>query len=294
MIAALVFEGASLEDGLHAGREIIIEMLDSLTFATSSKFTYRKSIKLVDWTDGSKEREYNAYQPFPGHDLPYEVLDPYVVGSGFALWASTRNERVEQSIHWFSSAIAAASLEDQFQLFWFSIEITAGIIKKPEKVHDKCQKCSSPLYCEQCEIYPKHRPFNKQVIATLFDQFFGDDEEQKKKRAFDVRNMLLHGEPKVKVESEIGCGLDEVVEDVGQIARFALRPLVEEAIKKSGVVPRAVFLEKDEFVRKTLHLTTRLRSGEVKPDFKNLEDLVVPEMSLIISRDGQSPEDAKS
>jgi hypothetical protein len=77
----------------------------------------------------------------------------------------------------------------------------ATATKESELVADKCQKCRGDLYCEACKEISKHRPFDKQAIeifltktglsVQLIDDFFY------------VRNNLMHGEPREKIEAKI-------------------------------------------------------------------------------------------
>ena len=204
MRAILVFEVENFESGLGKGREMLLAILRSLSFVTSSTFKYKKMIKLVDWAEGEQDREYVVAQPFPGHQLPQYILHPGHVESTFGVWRTTQDHPLELAIHWFSSGVGSTTLEDQFQFFWYALELVADHAKSPEKVHDLCTKCRSPLYCETCDAHPKHRPFKKQAIEALIrshtDAEAADDVL---KHAFKTRNMLMHGATREQIEDEL-------------------------------------------------------------------------------------------
>ena len=140
LITALVFDSELLETGFEEGRQIITEILNALTITTSATFRYKRSIRLVDWTEGLREREYKVSKPFPGHELPYEHLEPALLVTAMRIWASRKSNGLQLAVHWFSSGIAARLPEDQFQFFWFVLELIAERKLRVGKVHDPVHK----------------------------------------------------------------------------------------------------------------------------------------------------------
>lgn len=284
MIAVLVFDGEDFESGLEKGRDTIDEILRSLAFITSSTFKYRRSIKLIDWSDEHKERDYQAFQPFPGHQLPHYILEPRFILSALVLWEAAKDHPMALAVHWFASGVAATSLEDQFQLFWFSVELLADYTKPSEKVYDACPVCRSPLYCEKCGKHPKHRPFNKQAIEFLMKGIVGDEHfEEVSKRAFKTRNMLMHGSTRDQIEAELGIGMDVCVNDMARIAKQAIHTVMNPEIAKIAAVDHILFLDIEDYSHKLMTLKVRMRTGPVEAKIANLGQIVVPEMSLIYS-----------
>ncbi|MEO6608997.1 MAG: hypothetical protein ABIN69_11060 [Aestuariivirga sp.] len=281
LISTLVFEGQSLETGFEEGREKVIQILSALTAVTSSTFKYRKSIRLVDWSEGLKERAYKVIKAFPGHELPYEYLDPGLISSAMRIWASPRKGALQLGVHWFASGISSRLPEDQFQFFWFTLELVAEHFKPTEKVNDTCVKCRAPLYCESCGTYPKHRPFNSQSIATLIKgSMNAEDGQVVCDRLFKVRNMLMHGSMKSEIEKEIGTELILVVNELAKIARNQLFELVRQSVSSSGPNDNLFSLEIEDYSHKVLHLTVNMVSGPFEAKYDRMNQLAMPELAL--------------
>ena len=85
-----------MDAGIQEGREKLTEILQNLAATTSCTIQYGKTLQLVDWSEGKKERLYKVSQPFPGHSLPYDILQPSLVYSALRLWAA--NNDVAQSL----------------------------------------------------------------------------------------------------------------------------------------------------------------------------------------------------
>jgi hypothetical protein len=293
MNAVLIFDSPSFEEGLEIGRRKLDGILRALSYVTSMKFSYRHAKRLVTWNSGMEERRYSVFKTFKGHGLPYYILEPDFITSALSIWRATSDEPHELAIHWFASAVASPVLEDQFQLFWFALELIASNDKPANRVNDLCAKCGSPLFCEHCGEHPTHKPFNKQAIEALISGIVGnDDASTVSKRLFKIRNMLLHGSTKDQIESSLGEGMEIGLNSLANIAKRAIYNSMLPRLREKGGAPSIQIVALDDYTRKTAIISAELRSGPIEADFKNLKELVIPQMDMIYSKKEQA--DSKS
>ena len=156
------------------------------------------------------------YQPFPGHELPYPVLTSAIFKSVEVFAEAKISDRMRRVLRWFARGVRSPYPDDQFQYFWFVVELLAQLDKVPEQVNDLCSKCRHPLYCEKCGMHPTHRPYPKQAILGLFGSTISDEPDVFFVKANKVRNCLLHGDDIRRVEIEVQLGIGEMVDKLGR------------------------------------------------------------------------------
>lgn len=295
MNAVLIFDSPSFEEGLDIGKKKLDGILRALSYVTSMKFSYRHAKRLVTWNSGVEERRYRVFKSFKGHDLPYYILEPDFIASALAIWRATSDEPHELAIHWFASAVAESVLEDQFQLFWFALELIASNDKPAGRVNDLCVKCRSPLFCEHCGEHPTHKPFNKQAIEALIAGIVGEaDASSISKRLFKIRNMLLHGSTRDQIEFSLGEGMDIGLNSLANIAKQAIYNSMLPQLKEKGGAPGIQIIGLDDYTKRTAIISAELRSGPIEADFGNLKELVIPKMDMIYARkDEAEPESGR-
>src|SRR3954452_11529269 len=131
---------AAAED---VGRPKLLTYLDMLTFVTNLKFEIHKLVRIIDWTQGPQQRQCMQYQPFPGHGLPLPVLSNAVFKSVEVLEEAEISDRLRRVLRWFARGVRSAYPDDQFQYFWFVLELLAQIDKSPVRVSDLCAQCKT-------------------------------------------------------------------------------------------------------------------------------------------------------
>ncbi len=149
------------------------------------------------------------------------------------MWQASKDHPLEVAIHWFASGVKATILEDQFQLFWFAAELLAAHGKDTANVNDLCAICHKPLYCETCDTHPKHRPYQKQAIEQMICAIVGEKGEETSERLFKIRNMIMHGSTRPKIEAEIGGQLADSLEDIARITKQAIFLLLQNDLAKT-------------------------------------------------------------
>lgn len=218
LTAFIIFEANSIEDAKTLSEEYIKEYVDLLTFGTNIKFKVGHLLKVVDWTKGISERECHIFNTLPGDDRPYPLISNEITKSIECLLRADISPLFRRALRWFSNGVSAEYLDDQFQYFWFVMELLSQRYKKTGKVNDPCPKCEKPLYCKICGDYPKHKPYPKQSIEYLFSLMVERDSEEIFSIFNKIRNSLMHGDDISSIEGELKIELSDYVNKLGQIA----------------------------------------------------------------------------
>ena len=144
---------------------------------------------------------------------------------------ATVDKRLLSALRWFRLGILADTSEEQFQKFWFSLELLAQYKKTTEKVHDSCPKCFGALYCKTCDTYPVHRPYPRQAIESIWKALAPHEVElfQIVNRA---RNAMLHGEPPDVIEAMTGVPLHQLVDPLSKVTWKGLISEVAAALPR--------------------------------------------------------------
>jgi len=264
------------------------KFLHLLSFITSCPFKITKRLSLIDWTPGLSIRDLYAYGPRDDGEktaaLSSELLD---TASMLHAWGSS--PLLDTSLRWYSAGVRSLIMEDQFQFFWFVIELIATATKSQSKVSDKCPRCGGDLFCAACQEVPHHRPYEKQKIATLLEaqqlpQQMIDD-------LFYVRNSLLHGTPREAIEEQIqerddDFSFDKIVDLAGHVARNVIFNTFE---KPAGqFTPR--FLEVSTYVNWSVTMKAHMKMGvQGDPLDPQIGGVTLPTISLIRPENPKRP-----
>jgi hypothetical protein len=218
----LYFDSPSLKEARDIAEERLVDCLNMLAFTTGSAFARHRIRQIVDCTPESGMRDVH----FWGDAIKYEDPQPFLrEDSAKAVERLSEFEvqpAIRRAMRWYRLGIKDTVPADQFQYFWFAIEIIAEFQKSTEKVNDKCPKCQSSLYCEACKTHPKHKPYAKQAIATLLKAVDKDCSDEVLERLDKTRNGLMHG----KTLKEIWHGEEEPEKIVDVLGALVFRALV--------------------------------------------------------------------
>jgi hypothetical protein len=136
----------------------IREILDVLSFTTSSVFRISRRRFLMDWTPGIDIREQYAYGQDKFDDRWPDLLSEYLVTLA-ELEALGSIQQLRTPLRWFAAGIRAQIAEDQFQYFWFVLELIAEITKERDRVTDKCQRCHGVYSAQRAIPFLSIAPF---------------------------------------------------------------------------------------------------------------------------------------
>ncbi|WP_339745683.1 hypothetical protein [uncultured Maricaulis sp.] len=280
MICLFVFEAEGFEPASTLGVRELGKFLDALAFATCLKFQLERPLRLIDWSDGNFDREFDVFATEPGHEFPIQALTQPILETAQEIRESTVGTYLEQAIEWFSSGVAASRARDKYQLFFYALETIVSKDDLPEK-NDVCQKCGSSLYCETCETYPSHKPFPRQKIDTILFQYLELKDDARRARIFKLRNMLAHGDNLEVIESRLGCEIGDVLEDLAGVVRDQILVRVMGLSANSGQTDRLSLLHLEGYAHLLFEARARVTSSAIPPDPDMLDRLAFPTVNLI-------------
>ena len=141
------------------------------------------------------------------------------------------DKRLLSALRWFRLGILADTSEEQFQKFWFALELLAQHKKPTNKVNDSCPKYLRVLYCKTCSYYPVHLPYPRQAIESIWKALAPHEFE-----FFLIinkpRNAMLHGEPPGAIEAMTGVPLHQMVDPLSKVTWRGLISEVVAALPK--------------------------------------------------------------
>ena len=266
------------------------KFLHLLSFITSCPFKITRRLSLIDWTPGLSIRDLYAYGPKDDGEkiagISSEILDTATM---LHSWGSS--PLLDTSLRWYSAGVRSKIMEDQFQFFWFVIELIATATESSSKVPDKCPRCGGHLFCTTCQEVPHHRPFEKQKIAALLDA------QQLPRQMIDdlfyVRNTLLHGTPREIIEDQIQkrdleFSFDKIVDLAGRLAWNVIFNTFEKPA--AGLyTPR--FLQVNTYVDWNMTMKAHMKMGvQGDPLDPQIEGVTLPTISLIRPEKPKEPE----
>ena len=274
---------ADREGARTRSADILHSFLYLLTFVTAMKFRLARRLFVLDWSPGVTDlREglvwARSLEP-PQHDaMSAEFIE------SVALFESASGSTTSQrALRWFSLGVRASIMEDQFQYFWFVIELVANAKKVAEKVADRCATCRGDLYCPTCEGPSMHRPYSVQKIRMIMKSAGATDDVIE--RASLVRNMIMHGDDREHIEEELTkvdseVGLKEVVNVLGRLAREVI---LRTFTFPPGTATPVTILDVSTYVEHSLEVIADIALGLMPgADAMNpkIDDIALPKFTI--------------
>jgi len=220
----IYFEAPSLEDARDIADDLLAGFLNMLAFTTGSGFRKHRIRQIVNAESPLKSamREVLMWGEKVEYDDPQPFLTDHNSSSIERLLEFDIPPAIRRALRWYRLGIDASAPDDQFTYFWFALEIVAEFQKPTTKVYDKCPHCQSPLYCEQCEKRPLHRPYAKQTIRALMKAADETCDDETVELLDKTRNSLMHGSTLKEIESELPDPHEGIVDTMGRILWKAL------------------------------------------------------------------------
>ncbi len=275
--AHVIFDADNAELAAAESKDLLKLFLDTLALVTNTRFGIHQLVRVVDWTPGLAERQCLQFKGFAGAHLPIPCLGSAFIDTVRALHETDISPRLRRALKWFAQGVGSVDFDDQFQCFWFVLELVAELKKDRSPVPDLCPKCRSALYCPACGTTPTHRPFPKQAIQQLVERLVPDNGLHVFSKFVAVRNQMLHAEEIRDVETALSVSISDVVDEVGRVAWRALRYAFQGAIDG-----KRDFLEVSSYTHRMLNAVVDMRFGAAAdPQNPRVEDLPTVEVSLI-------------
>lgn len=271
----LLFEAEDIEAAHENVKPIVRQFLRWLTLTTHCGFKILAVKRLIDWTPGVSMRDQFLYHA-DLTDMPAPAISQELLQTINLLNQKALSPDVNRALRWFANGVAAELMDDQFQSFFFALEILAQVHKSVAPVPDTCPRCHTPLFCEKCEEAPTHRPYAKQAVKQLIEKLaptwvdgFGIMNE--------ARNGVMHGQTIEEIEKRIPLPFDKLVDTTGQIAWIAIMNSIQlPAGKHQLELARAT-----TFIRRNLVARFRIRMGSTgDPNNPTIETQPLPTITI--------------
>ena len=217
----MAFDAAALDQAKEDFMSCVLRVLDILALVTHASIKFHRLHKIFDLSRGKTMRQGLMFVHDPPEPEPTTFLEPHILDAASLFLKAEVGEKVLSALRWFRLGVVAESPEDQFQHFWFALELLAVHEKPAEDVQDLCPKCECALYCEACKEYPTHKPYPKQAIAHLCATI-APDAPDFFSIANKTLNMMMHGSSVEKIERKIGHQLHQIIDPLGKIVWIGL------------------------------------------------------------------------
>jgi hypothetical protein len=284
----MIVPAADIQTAERSTQVHLDEFLHLLSFITSTSYRISRPLHLTDWTPGQHERQQYVYTRHTEHEV-FNELSTELFDTAHLLQTWGVTPVLERSLRWYSAAVRARVMDDQFQFFWFVIELISEATKTTARVPDRCPKCGGELYCNSCQNISTHRPFPTQAIRSLLETLnipseIIDD-------LFTIRNGLMHGETRQAIEEKIQKRVatftfDKTVDIIGKCAWTAI---LNTFVKPPGV-HNPQFLHVSTFV--DWHMSAKAHLKVFIPGDVNdpkIENVVLPTVSIVTYDRHQDP-----
>jgi hypothetical protein len=277
----LAFDAPSIDESKELAEERLADCLNMLSFVTASRFSRHRIRQIVDGTLGLQMRSCLMWADSADHEDPTPFLDDRIVASMERLLSCELTPSMQRAMRWYRLGIGSTVPDDQFQCFWFALELLAVSMKSKEKEPDLCPHCRHALYCENCKKHPVHRPYDKQAIGALIRKVDKNADDLTLAMLNKTRNSLMHGATLREIEKDLPEPREQVV-DV--LARIVFNALVQqfplEAFKKE-----IAFGNPSTYVHRTLSGIAHIQTV-VPIDADGELDLDFPGMKVTFMADG--------
>lgn len=268
LVAQLTFEAEAFDRKLKdVAYSKLTNILNTLAFTTSRKFSVVRLRRLIDWTPGLAERDALIYHDTPEWDLAEPALDQKFMDTAERLLAMNSGADQNAAMRWYRLALQAGVLEEQFSYFWFALEIAAETMKGTEKIPSKCPRCQAKLFCETCKDYPLHRRYVGEAIQQVVETVHPENAGEIFKTLQLIRHTLMHGGRIASIQGRLPCTDQEAVNKLALVTWRAIERMF------SNPDPRPTeplnFGYCDNLVRRTLSFGVHIKTTLVRGDPNN-------------------------
>ena len=211
------FEAVNLNDAVDVAEERLAELLNILALATGRRFVRHRIRQIVDCTPGSEMRSCLMWADAIDNEDPLPILDQEVANSINSLLHPNLPPVMKRALRWYRLGVNSLIPDDQFQCFWFALELLAVDQKSNIKVNDKCPRCKGPLFCSVCNIHPTHRPYDKHAIRDVIIGNLEENEHDLIAVLEKTRNALMHGSTLREIQRDLPDPHESIVDVLGRI-----------------------------------------------------------------------------
>ncbi len=271
----LLFEAEDIEVAHKTVKPMVRQFLRWLTFTTHCAFKILAVKRLIDWTPGVSIRDQFLYHA-DLTDMPAPAISQDLLNTISLLNQNAASPDVNRALRWFANGVTAELIDDQFQCFFFALEILAQVHKSVTPVPDTCPRCHTPLFCESCDEVPTHRPYAKQAMRQLLEKS-APSWVDGFKTTNTARNGIMHGETIEEIETRISLPFTELVDRIGRIAWIVIMNSIKLPEEKNHLL----LTQANTFIRRNMVARFRMKMGSHgDPNNPTLENQPLPEISI--------------
>ena len=220
------FKSESLEYAQQDCINKLLGVLDIMSLVSHAKFRFDRLHKIFDWTSNLTMRDGLIFVYDPPESAPDWSLNQEIFEAANLFQHAAISDQLSGALRWFRLGVIADTTVEQFQDFWFALELLAEHRKSTNKVHDSCPNCNGALYCKACDTYPMHRPYPRQAIESIWQEF-APGEIDLFQAVHNARNKLLHGVSTTEIENITDVPLHQMIDP---LARLTWKGLISELI----------------------------------------------------------------
>ena len=177
---------------------------------------------VADWTPGLKSHRFLYFKEFPNPDVPNYGLTQEHIETVAKYSANPIPLSVRLAMSWWARGVKASYPTEQFQYFWYALEILAEHLKPTTRVSSKCPACNGDLNCQTCGSVPLHRPYPKQALKMVIEKHVRHDPDHFFKTVDEARNRLLHGADDKAIEQDLGIKWEKLSDNLGKVTWVSL------------------------------------------------------------------------
>jgi len=216
------FDATDLDEAKEVADERLVECLNMLALTTSGNFKRHRTRQIVDSTQGLTMRDCLVWADSVGHEDPHPMMDQGVTATIERLLSGNPAPAGHRALRWYRLGVQDSVPEDQFQCFWFALEILAEYRKSTDKMPDRCAVCRSLLFCEACKTHTTHKPYAKQAIRSLAQSVEKACDDAAWAALDEARNALMHGATFHETNSVVPGSEVHLVDLLGRVLFSAL------------------------------------------------------------------------
>lgn len=289
------------DDPKHAADDaqvLLRRFLDMLAIVTCAYYRVERRILVVDWSPRLDNREFLLFSNFPNPNVPFRGIRQGHLDSVHKLTENEVPHSIQLASHWWALGASAPIPNEQFQFFWYALEILAEHTKPSSKIASKCPICSSELFCPTCNKAPLHRPYPKEAIKILVENHVKGEQQQFFELIDKARNGLLHGDDPKEIERRLDVKWSKLSDSLGKTTWAALRSvLVTNAAAKIDEPETLAFNETNTFTHYTAGITTRgsMSANHADPANPQIEEFHPGiQINMIVKEKPENPSDVEN
>jgi hypothetical protein len=285
--AHVILEGENAFASADRAETYLRQFLEILAIATSGSYRLEQRILVADWTAGLTNRRFWHFKKFPDPRVPIYALRQDIIESIKTLTASPIPTAVRLAMQWWARGVSAGMPHEQFQFFWYALEIIADYSKPSIRVPSKCASCSGDLFCRTCNVIPLHRPYPKQAIKMLIEKHVRTEPQRFFAVIDDATNRLLHGDDPENIARDLDASWDRLSDSLGKTTWAAiLGVLVNIAAPTATEGQKLNLLESNSFMH--YHVTSRteisMGAAHADPNNPQIEEFLPSfQLNMIVS-----------